>query len=86
MAATASLGPLSLPETLSHTSRMNSQFSDVRFSSVALAVLESEYSYRIERASLMLTDCIVEDILLCSKHCVTAVFSIETQCSMHGSN
>ena len=40
MAATVSFEPLSLPETLSHTSRINSQFSEVRFSSVALAVLQ----------------------------------------------
>jgi hypothetical protein len=40
MAATASFGPLSLADTLSQTSRMNSQFSAVRFSSVAFAVLE----------------------------------------------
>jgi hypothetical protein len=35
--ATASLAPLSSPVTLSQTSIIYSQFSEVRFSSVALA-------------------------------------------------
>lgn len=38
MAATASLAPESASETLSTTAMMSSQFSEVRFSSVALTV------------------------------------------------
>ena len=42
MAPTTSLGPESEVVVLSQTSRMNSQFSDVRFSSVARATASSK--------------------------------------------
>jgi hypothetical protein len=69
MAATVSLGPLSLAPTLSHTSRMYSQFSEVRFSSVALAgIYTSELCHAGQGARGMLTDGIIEGVLLCPKH------------------
>lgn len=67
MAATTSLLPVSLELTLSHTSRMYSQFSEVRFSSVALAIrtVNTRHSQALIN---LLTDDIVKDILLGPKH------------------
>jgi hypothetical protein len=67
MAATASFGPDSLPDTLSHTSRMNSQFSDVRFSSVAFARGTGQ-SHVCNGHRGRLTNRIVEDVLLGAEH------------------
>lgn len=67
MAATTSLLPVSLELTLSHTSRINSQFSEVRFSSVALAIrtVNTRHSQALIN---LLTDGVVKDILLGPKH------------------
>ena len=67
MAATTSLLPVSLDVTLSHTSSMYSQFSEVRFSSVALATRNGQ----VEAAAIpceVLTDDIVKSVLLSAKH------------------
>jgi hypothetical protein len=84
MLATASLAPLSSVVTLSQTSMMYSQFSDVRFSSVALAIRHSISIYfawcdlkllklqtRMRQADGKRTDDIVEGVLLSAKHCCT---------------
>ena len=67
MALTTSLGPESSPFARSHTSRMYSQFSEVRFSSVAFAVHHSAL-YLQAWGLAHLTDGVVERILLRAKH------------------
>ncbi len=67
MAATTSLLPLSADETLSHTSRMYSQFSEVRFSSVALAMAGGQSEAAVRHSSELTND-IVERVLLGPKH------------------
>jgi hypothetical protein len=76
MVATASFPPFSSVDTLSQTSMIYSQFSDVRFSSVALA-MRSKCQYHPAKAAkdhidvtpgLTLTDDIVKGVLLCPEH------------------
>lgn len=72
MLATTSLPPVSEEVTLSHTSMIYSQFSEVRFSSVALAALNVNIMSQLFHTA-QLTHDIVESILLGAKHDEAAV-------------